>query len=95
MERYIEIDKAKKLIFSDSLQKNYPNVTDTIRSLLDIDPSKRPNAFSLLLSELFLTKDQIICHLYKLIEKKDLELKEKDGIIAKKELMIQQLLNNS
>ena len=95
MERYIEIDNAKKMIFNDSLKINYPNVIQTIRSLLDIDPSKRPQAFSLLLSELFLSKDQIISNLYKIIEKKDKEIKEKDILIAKKDLMIQQLLNDN
>lgn len=94
MERHIEIDNAKKFVYNQSLQTDYPNIVATIRLLLDVDPSKRPQAFSLLISELFLTKDQIICNLYKQLEKKEKELKEKDVIIARKEEIIKQLLNS-
>lgn len=94
MERYIEIENIKKFQFNDLMKTNCKKQCDIIKSLLDENPLKRPNAFSLLISELFLSKDQIIIDLYKALEKKDRELKEKDDIIAKKEEIIQQLLNS-
>ena len=94
MERFIEIENVKKFIFSDQMKKNWQNLCDIISNLLNENPMKRPSAFSLLISELFLNKDQIILNLHKILEKKDREIKEKDEIIAKKEEMIQQLLRS-
>lgn len=94
MERYIEIENVKKFVFSNEMTKNWTKQCDIIRNLLDENPKKRPNAFSLLVSELFLSKDQIILDLYRILEIKDRELREKDEIIAKKEEMIQKLLRS-
>lgn len=59
-----------------------------IKSLLQKTPSERPSAFLLSNNEIFMSKDQIIDNLHKLLQQKDLEinrlnnqLKEKDELI--------------
>ena len=90
MERFIEIEKIKKFDFNESWSKQWKKQTDIIKNLLNESPVKRPNAFSLLISELFLSKDQIILNLKTILDKKEKELRDKDMIIAQKEKIIAQ-----
>jgi hypothetical protein len=76
--------------------------SEIIKQLLSKNPSERPSAFSILNSELFLTKEQIIANLYALLKQKEehisllqQQLNLKDELIEKKDNLIRQIFKES
>ncbi|CAF0793196.1 unnamed protein product [Brachionus calyciflorus] len=95
MEFISDLKRDRK--FPNEMENKWPSQCEVIRSLLDPNPSNRPSAFNLLNSEFFLSKDQIIAKLHKMLEIKDKEIEtlkkiltEKDQIIANQEKFISQ-----
>jgi translation initiation factor 2-alpha kinase 1 len=96
MEKIMTINNLKENYkFPDDFEQRWTIQSKTIKSLINKNPSQRPSALTLLSNEAFMSKDQIIDNLQKILKSKEeevtclkLELEDKNKLIAQNEQLI-------
>ncbi|XP_033754468.1 eukaryotic translation initiation factor 2-alpha kinase 1-like [Pecten maximus] len=92
-----DMEKSRHLVslrdghLDEDFMDNCPSQASAVRKLTSAIPHHRPTAKELLQSELFLTKDQVIAQMKKIMDQKDAEIQRLKHLLEQKDRQLSRL----
>ncbi|XP_021343826.1 eukaryotic translation initiation factor 2-alpha kinase 1-like [Mizuhopecten yessoensis] len=91
MEKSQHLGELRDGYLDEGFTESCPTAASAVKKMTSLFPHHRPTAKELLQSELFLTKDQVIAQMKKIVDEKDAEIQRLNHLLEQKERHLSRL----